>query len=174
MLACIRCGACLNVCPVYRKCGGGAYGTVYSGPMGAVLAPLLAASSTRGAPPRLDPLRRLHRGLPGEDPAARAAPRAAATTSSRPGSRPWWERSAFTLWSFAWSRRLGYRVTTRLARLGQPLAGRAGPGRVWASGAGRGSGGRGGAATGPDAHARPGPASPPSGCPSRASRVEIR
>src|SRR5206468_3301869 len=41
MLACIRCGACLNVCPVYRKAGGAAYGPVYSGPMGAVLAPLL-------------------------------------------------------------------------------------------------------------------------------------
>jgi L-lactate dehydrogenase complex protein LldF len=41
MLACIRCGACLNVCPVYRRTGGAAYGPVYSGPMGAVLAPLL-------------------------------------------------------------------------------------------------------------------------------------
>src|SRR4029077_16157402 len=41
MLACIRCGACLNVCPVYRKTGGAAYGPVYSGPMGAVLLPLL-------------------------------------------------------------------------------------------------------------------------------------
>ena len=42
MLHCIRCGACLNVCPIYRKAGGGAYGPVYSGPMGAVLVPLLA------------------------------------------------------------------------------------------------------------------------------------
>ena len=42
MLACIRCGACLNVCPVYRRTGGAAYGPVYSGPMGAVLVPLLA------------------------------------------------------------------------------------------------------------------------------------
>ena len=44
------------------------------------------------------------------------------------------ERLAFTLWSFAWSSPLGYRLTTRLARLGQPLAGLAGPGRAWASG----------------------------------------
>jgi len=43
MLNCIRCGACLNVCPVYRQTGGHAYGWVYSGPMGAVLTPLLAA-----------------------------------------------------------------------------------------------------------------------------------
>jgi len=40
-LACIRCGACLNVCPVYGKVGGHSYGSVYSGPIGAVLAPQL-------------------------------------------------------------------------------------------------------------------------------------
>lgn len=39
MLNCIRCGACLNVCPVYKSVGGHAYGAVYSGPMGAVLMP---------------------------------------------------------------------------------------------------------------------------------------
>jgi L-lactate dehydrogenase complex protein LldF len=37
---CIRCGACLNVCPVYRETGGHAYGWVYSGPIGAVITPL--------------------------------------------------------------------------------------------------------------------------------------
>jgi L-lactate dehydrogenase complex protein LldF len=42
MLACIRCGACLNVCPVYRHVGGHAYDSVYSGPMGKVLTPLLS------------------------------------------------------------------------------------------------------------------------------------
>jgi len=41
VLACIRCGACLNVCPVYGRIGGHAYNTVYSGPVGAVLSPLL-------------------------------------------------------------------------------------------------------------------------------------
>lgn len=40
-LACIRCGACLNACPVYRVTGGHAYGWVYPGPIGAVLTPLL-------------------------------------------------------------------------------------------------------------------------------------
>ncbi|MED0678081.1 LutB/LldF family L-lactate oxidation iron-sulfur protein [Aneurinibacillus thermoaerophilus] len=40
VLKCIRCGACLNVCPVYRHIGGHAYGGVYSGPIGAVLTPL--------------------------------------------------------------------------------------------------------------------------------------
>jgi L-lactate dehydrogenase complex protein LldF len=41
MLRCIRCGACLNHCPVYRAAGGHAYGWVYSGPMGSVLTPQL-------------------------------------------------------------------------------------------------------------------------------------
>jgi L-lactate dehydrogenase complex protein LldF len=38
-LRCIRCGACSNVCPVFERTGGHAYGTVYSGPIGAVISP---------------------------------------------------------------------------------------------------------------------------------------
>lgn len=41
ILQCIRCGACLNACPVYKKAGGHAYGSPYSGPIGAVITPLL-------------------------------------------------------------------------------------------------------------------------------------
>jgi L-lactate dehydrogenase complex protein LldF len=41
-LRCIRCSACLNVCPVYERTGGQAYGSVYPGPIGAILAPQLA------------------------------------------------------------------------------------------------------------------------------------
>jgi L-lactate dehydrogenase complex protein LldF len=41
LLYCIRCGACMNVCPVYRTMGGHAYGTVYPGPIGAALMPHL-------------------------------------------------------------------------------------------------------------------------------------
>lgn len=43
-LLCIRCGACLNVCPVYNSVGGHAYGWVYSGPIGSLLAPQLLGS----------------------------------------------------------------------------------------------------------------------------------
>lgn len=41
VLQCIRCAACVNVCPVYRHVGGHSYGSIYSGPIGAVLTPLL-------------------------------------------------------------------------------------------------------------------------------------
>ena len=40
-LSCIRCSACLNVCPVYERVGGHAYGSVYPGPIGAILSPML-------------------------------------------------------------------------------------------------------------------------------------
>ncbi len=50
-LACFRCGACLNVCPVYQTIGGHAYGWVYSGPIGTLLtALLLPAHDTRDLP----------------------------------------------------------------------------------------------------------------------------
>jgi L-lactate dehydrogenase complex protein LldF len=134
MLACIRCGACLNVCPVYRKAGGGAYGPVYSGPMAAVLVPLLVgleqapslphASSLCGActaacPVKI-PLHELLLDLRRDLVEERVA--------------PFRERLAFVLWSLAWSRPGLYRVATRLGRLGLPLAGRTGPGRAWLSG----------------------------------------
>jgi L-lactate dehydrogenase complex protein LldF len=40
-LYCLRCGACLNICPVYQKIGGHAYGSVYSGPIGSIITPPL-------------------------------------------------------------------------------------------------------------------------------------
>lgn len=131
MLACIRCGACLNVCPVYRKAGGAAYGPVYSGPMGAVLVPLLAgierapdlphASSLCGActeacPVKI-PLHELLLELRSDLVEGRVASRR--------------ERLAFSLWALAWSSPAGYRLSTALARLVLPLAGRVGPGRAW-------------------------------------------
>jgi L-lactate dehydrogenase complex protein LldF len=50
-LACIRCGACLNACPVYRQIGGHAYGSVYAGPIGAVLTPQLFGIASAAALP---------------------------------------------------------------------------------------------------------------------------
>jgi L-lactate dehydrogenase complex protein LldF len=51
MLRCIRCGACMNHCPVYQAVGGHAYGWVYPGPMGAVLTPSLLGVAEGGQLP---------------------------------------------------------------------------------------------------------------------------
>jgi L-lactate dehydrogenase complex protein LldF len=48
-LRCIRCSACVNVCPVYRRTGGHAYHTVYAGPIGAILQPLLSGERGQAA-----------------------------------------------------------------------------------------------------------------------------
>lgn len=45
-LRCIRCSACLNVCPVYERAGGHAYGSVYPGPIGAILTPQLRGTTS--------------------------------------------------------------------------------------------------------------------------------
>lgn len=47
-LRCIRCGACMNHCPVYTRLGGHAYGTVYPGPIGSILEPQLQGLAARG------------------------------------------------------------------------------------------------------------------------------
>jgi L-lactate dehydrogenase complex protein LldF len=121
ILHCIRCGACQNVCPVYRVVGGHGYGTVYGGPIGAVLTPLLRggdaaadlpfASSLCGACAEVCPVGiPLHEHLLSlrRDAAAHAGPA---------------ERAAFGLWSRAWRRARTYRAIAALARLGQaPLA----------------------------------------------------
>jgi len=56
ILQCIRCGACLNVCPVYKKAGGHAYGSPYSGPVGAVVTPLLFGLEEYAALPQASTL----------------------------------------------------------------------------------------------------------------------
>ena len=63
-LHCIRCSACLNVCPVYSRTGGHAYGSVYPGPIGAILVPQLRRRREREvAALRLQSVRSLLRGL---------------------------------------------------------------------------------------------------------------
>lgn len=133
-LACIRCGACLNACPVYQQVGGHAYGSVYPGPIGAVITPQLQdlhqaktlpfASSLCGAcrdvcPVKID-IPRLLLHLRSDVKEGEGTDRAnpAATPSSRPSFQ---ERMAFRLWSkvFASHRRVGFALG--LARWAQRL-----------------------------------------------------
>jgi len=115
MLACIRCGACLNACPVYRQTGGHAYGWVYPGPMGSVLTPLLAgaehpeaaelanASTLCGACMDACPVE-----IPLQD-LLLAQRRQNATGAGLT------ERTAWRLWAAAWSDARRYGITTRAA-----------------------------------------------------------
>jgi L-lactate dehydrogenase complex protein LldF len=131
-LRCIRCSACLNVCPVYERTGGHAYGSVYPGPIGAILTPLLRgageasslpyASSLCGAcadvcPVKIDiPEVLVH--LRGEVVARKRA------------LDP--ERAAMKAVAWAFGSRWRFERAQRLARLGQgPLARLPGPLSGW-------------------------------------------
>jgi L-lactate dehydrogenase complex protein LldF len=118
MLACIRCGACLNVCPVYRNVSGHAYDAVYSGPMGKVLTPLLSGGTegsdlpygsslchacSDACPVRI-PLGDMILSLRADVPAPGTAPRRR--------RQLFWET-----WARLWSTPVGYRVTTALGRV---------------------------------------------------------
>jgi L-lactate dehydrogenase complex protein LldF len=133
-LNCIRCGACLNVCPVYRQVGGHAYGSVYPGPIGAVLTPLLhpadpaarelsQASSLCGAcweacPVRI-PLHDMLLGLRRRD---------------APTDAPVSQRVGFGVWSALWSTRAGMAATRAVSPLALRLGRRIPPDRLpgWA------------------------------------------
>jgi L-lactate dehydrogenase complex protein LldF len=138
MLRCVRCGACLNVCPVYGTIGGHAYGGVYPGPMGAVLTPLLsdfaegaelpAATSLCGACSEVCPV-----GIPLHDLLVKLRD----VTAHQRTARSRFTRAVFAAWSRAWSSPAGYRRTTRLARVAarRPrVAARLPLARAWAKG----------------------------------------
>jgi L-lactate dehydrogenase complex protein LldF len=136
MLRCIRCGACLNHCPIYQNVGGHAYGWVYPGPMGAVLTPVLAgldratdlpnASTFCGQCAEVCPVK-----IPLPD-----LLRSLRTRQVRERLRPTGERWALRLWAFLAQRpRLYAAVTALVAQLLHRAAGRRG--RLhWLPGAG--------------------------------------
>lgn len=114
-LRCIRCGACLNTCPVFRRAGGHAYGNAVPGPIGAVLAPAivgdagaglpfassLCGSCTAVCPVRID----LHEQLLAwrrESPALPALLRRGAKLAAAVMARPRLYRAAARLVRFAW------------------------------------------------------------------------
>jgi L-lactate dehydrogenase complex protein LldF len=131
MLCCIRCGACLNVCPVYRRIGGHSYDAVYSGPMGAVLTPLLSggtegrdlpdASSLCGACseacpvgiPLADMLVRLRADLRRPGPVVPPVPSSSTSAASTPMTG---RRACFSAWARLWASPTGYRLSTGAAR----------------------------------------------------------
>ncbi len=131
MLYCIRCGACLNTCPVYRKIGGHAYGWVYSGPIGALVTPefvgldktreLPFASSLCGACREVCPVKI---NIPDLLLHLRSEVQEHMPPKKSPGLVS--EGSSFRLWAWAMSNPSVYRVGARLARWGQKLVARNG------------------------------------------------
>jgi L-lactate dehydrogenase complex protein LldF len=135
MLACVRCGACLNVCPVYAVTGGHAYGWVYPGPMGAVLTPLLATAEAAGEVPNASSLcgacwQACPVGIPLQDMLL-ALRRRHAESSSPTERLGWWA------WANTWARPATYRASIKAGSLGTRLVD---PGRLpglpgrWAEG----------------------------------------
>ena len=147
-LACIRCGACLNACPVYQSIGGHAYGSVYPGPIGAILTPQLAgmhaagtlpfASSLCGAckdvcPVKIDIpslLLELRRRAVGGELVAPGGARGA------PARGSFVERCMWRVWAWWTKGPRRFRVAMAMARFGEklPLVNRlAAPLRAWQS-----------------------------------------
>jgi L-lactate dehydrogenase complex protein LldF len=124
-LACIRCGACLNVCPVYGEIGGHAYNSTYSGPIGAVVSTALFgtefselanASTLCGAcrdicPVRID-IPRMLLVVRGQHVAARQPPA--------------WLRWGMPLYAWVMASPWRYRLAQRLSALGTRLLARNG------------------------------------------------
>jgi L-lactate dehydrogenase complex protein LldF len=122
VLACIRCGACLNVCPVFRNIGGQAYGSIYSGPIGVVLTPLLGGLEK--APELPKSACALCHACRVACPMEIDLPRhilALRRTEIEAAMEPRMVRLTFGLWGRFWASPAGYRLTARLARLGQPV-----------------------------------------------------
>jgi L-lactate dehydrogenase complex protein LldF len=122
-LFCIRCGACLNACPIYRNIGGHAYGGVYAGPIGAVLTPLYDGLSANHHLPHASSL---CGACQAACPVKIAIPEMLIQLRERlhdePGQLSRLERMAYRVWAAAlrqpWLYRLGTWLATRtLGRL---------------------------------------------------------
>jgi L-lactate dehydrogenase complex protein LldF len=123
MLRCIRCGACMNHCPVYQKIGGHAYGWVYPGPMGSVLTPSYVGLEKALDLPQASTLcGECHVVCPMNIPLPDLLRKLREKQMDR-GLRPWGERAAMAAWKFAASRPGLYRPMVRLASRLLRLAG---------------------------------------------------
>jgi L-lactate dehydrogenase complex protein LldF len=118
-LACLRCGACLNACPVYGHIGGHAYGWVYPGPIGAVIAPALRGIDVAGELPFASSL---CGACLDACPVKIDIPKMLVHLRAKVNrTRPPYERWAFRAWSVVARRPALYR---RLAPLGRRYASR--------------------------------------------------
>jgi L-lactate dehydrogenase complex protein LldF len=114
-LQCIRCGACLYACPVYRQVGGHAYGTSYSGPIGAVITPALERSSpeTSQLPWMSSLCGACVEACPVKIPLDEQLVTLRASAQARDPHRG--EAALFEAWARLWARPAGYRATARTA-----------------------------------------------------------
>lgn len=114
-LRCVRCGACVNHCPVYGAVGGHAYGSVYSGPIGAVLTPFqLGLEEARHLPEASSFCRRCEEVCPVGVPLVRLMRQWREATFQQ-GIAPRPLRTGLSTWAFFASRPRLYRLITRLA-----------------------------------------------------------
>ena len=115
MLRCIRCGACMNHCPVYQKIGGHAYGWVYPGPMGSVLTPsYIGLENALDLPHAATLCGQCGVVCPVKIPLPDLLRKLREKQWER-GLRPWHERAGFALWAFAAKRPALYALGTRIA-----------------------------------------------------------
>ena len=115
MLRCIRCGACMNHCPVYQTIGGHAYGWVYPGPMGSVLTPLYAGMENSIDLPHAATLcNQCGVVCPVKIPLPDLMRKLREEQMVR-GLKPWAERVGLALWGWAAQQPALYALGTRIA-----------------------------------------------------------
>lgn len=115
MLRCIRCGACMNHCPVYFSLGGHAYGWVYPGPMGSVLTPLYTGiENALDLPHASTGCNQCGAVCPVEIPLPALMHRLREEQNER-GLRPWSERLALKAWAWVAGKPALYRWFARRA-----------------------------------------------------------